>query len=178
MPPLSSNPIVANAMRATRKTVRNAAVVISPSPSADTRSADHHVTEDELRKSTEIHIDDVRRGMEWIAGLLREAGERHDWTKLRYFPSFYRQFSEAQKSGCWGNGWYDRIHTVKERHHLEDGCPDDVTLIDVLEHIVDCVMAGKARKGEYRPDVLGAGLLERAYANTQKMISGAVRVGK
>lgn len=175
----STNPAVANALRATRKAVRNAAaVVIMPSPSADTRSADHPVTEDELRESTTMHIDDVRRGMEWLAGLLREAGERHDWTKLRYFPSFYRQFSEAQKTGCWGNGWYDRIHTKKERHHLEDGCPEDVTLIDVLEHIVDGVMAGKARKGEYTPDVLGAGLLERAYANTQKMISGAVRVGK
>jgi hypothetical protein len=176
---ISSNQTVANAMRAAGKTVRNAAaVVIRPSPSADTRSADHPVTEDELRESTAMHIDDVKRGMEWLAGLLREAGGRHDWTKLRYFPSFYRQFSEAQKTGCWGNGWYDRIHLKKERHHLEDGGPADVTLLDVLEHIVDGVMAGKARKGEYRPDVLGAGILERAYANTQKMISDAVRVGK
>jgi hypothetical protein len=53
-----------------------------------------------------------------------------------------------------------------------------VNLLDVLEHIVDCVMAGKARKGEFTPDVLGAGILERAYANTQKMMSDAVRVVK
>lgn len=158
------------------RAARNAVLTVRPSPSADTRSADHIVTEDELRKSTEMHIGDVRRGMDWLAGLLREAGKHHDWTKLRYFPSFYRQFSEAQKTGCWGNGWYDRIHTVKERHHVEDGCPEDVTLLDVLEHIVDCVMAGKARAGEYKPDVLGAGILERAYANTQRMISDAVRV--
>ena len=176
---IPSNPTVANALRVAEKTVRNAAaVVIRPSPSADMRSADHPVTEDELRESTAMHIDDVKRGMGWLAGLLREAGGRHDWTKLRYFPSFYRQFSDAQKTGCWGNGWYDRIHLKKERHHLEDGGPADVTLLDVLEHIVDGVMAGKARKGEYRPDVLGAGILERAYANTQKMISDAVRVGK
>lgn len=97
---ISSNQTVANSLRAAGKTVRNAAaVVIRPSPSADTRSADHPVTEDELRESTTMHI-------------------------------------------------------------------------------VDGVMAGKARKGECRPDVLGAGILERAYANTQKMISDAVRVGK
>lgn len=173
-----SNHIVANALQASRNAVRNAAIVIRPSPSADTRSADHVVAKDELRRSTEMHIDDVRRGMEWLADAMRERGVRHDWTKLRYFPSFYRQFSEAQKTGCWGNGWYDRIHCVKERHHIENACPDDVTLIDILEHIVDGVMAGKARSGEYRQDVLGAGILERAYANTQKLISGAVRVGE
>lgn len=110
-----TNRIVANAVAA----VRNATIVIKPSPSADTRSADHVVAEDELRRSTEMHIDDVRRGMEWLADAMRERGVRHDWTKLRYFPSFYR----------------------------------------------------------YRQDVLGAGILERAYANTQKLISGAVRVG-
>lgn len=175
----STNPIVRNALIAARgRATRNAVLTVRPSPSADTRSADHPVTEDELRRSTEMHIGDVRRGMEWLAGLLREAGKRHDWTKIEYFPSFYRQFSEAQKTGCWGNGWYDRIHTVKERHHIEDACPPDVTLLDVLEHIVDGVMAGKARKGEYRPDVLGAGILERAYANTQRMISDAVSVHK
>lgn len=173
------NPIVANALRADRKASRNAAIVIKPSPSADTRSADHLVTEDELRRSTEMHIDDVRRGMEYVADLLRERGARHDWTKLRYFPSFYRQFTDAQRTGCWGNGWYDRIHCVKERHHLEEhGCPEDVNLLDVIEHIVDGVMAGKARSGSYRQDLLGSGILERAYANTQRLLDGAVRVAR
>lgn len=174
----TSSSIIANALRANRKAACNAAIMIKPSPSADTRSADHIVTEDELRRSTEMHIDDVRRGMEYIADALRARGKRHDWTKLHYFPSFYKQFSEAQKSGCWGNGWYDRIHCKMERHHIEDGYPEDITLLDILEHIVDCVMAGKARSGEYRQDILGAGVLERAYANTQKLFSDAVRVAK
>lgn len=170
----SSNPVVANALKA-----RNSAVItIRQSPSADTRTADHVVTEGELMESTKMHIGDVRRGMEWLAKLLRERGRRHDWTKVEYFPSFYRQFSEAQNSGCWGNGWYDRIHIKRERHHIEDGAHSDINLLDVLEHIVDGVMAGKARSGEFRADVLGAGLLERAYANTQKMISDAVAVEK
>lgn len=175
----SDNPVVANAMIAHGGAVRNAQkIVICPSPSADTRSADRLVTTEELTASTEQHIDDVRRGMEYVAKLCREAGKDHDWTKLRYMPSFYEQFSRAQKTGVWGNGWYDKIHTIQERHHLNDRVPKDVNLIDVLEHIVDCVMAGKARAGEFKPDLLGAGVLERAYMNTQKMISDAVVVDK
>ena len=174
----STNRIVANAIAATgRRTASNAAaIVIKPSPSADTRSADHAVTIDELKKSTEMHIDDVRRGLEFLGKLLKERGGRHDWTKLEYLPSFYKQFNEAQETGCWGNGWYDQIHCKLERHHVEDACPGDVNLLDILEHIVDGVMAGLARSGKYRQDVLGAGILERAYANTQKLLLEAVAV--
>lgn len=173
----SSNPVVLNAMMSFREAVRNAQkIVIAPSPTADTRSADHPVTTEELTKSTAQHIEDVRRGMDYVAKLCREAGKDHDWTKLRYMPSFFEQFSRAQETGVWGNGWYDKIHTIQERHHLNDRVPKDVNLIDVLEHIVDCVMAGKGRAGEFKPDLLGAGVLERAYMNTQKLISDAVVV--
>lgn len=151
-------------------------IVVRPSPSADTRSADHAVTKDELRTSTEMHIGDVMRGMEWIARRLREAGARHDWTKLDYFAEFYRQFSEAQRTGDWGTGWYDEIHVVRERHHLNEKCPDDVTLLDVLEMIVDGVCAGMARSGTYYPGRLAPAILERAFDNTQKMVADAVRV--
>lgn len=175
----STNRVVANAMAAGRRKARNAAeIIIRPSPSVDTRSADHVVTEDELRDSTQMHIDDVRKGLDYIIKLLKDRGRRHDWTKMEYFPSFYKQFSEAQKTGCWGNGWYDDIHVRQERHHVEDHAHPDVNLIDIIEHIVDGVMAGKARSGEYRQDVLGSGILERAYANTQKMIADAVAVEK
>lgn len=46
--------------------------------------------------------------------------------------------------------------------------------IDVLEHIVDGVMAGIGRSGEYRQDPPPVGLLEKAYANTQKLIASMV----
>ena len=175
----STNKVIANAVAANTKLAKNSAtIVIKPSPSADTRSADHDVTIEELKASTEMHIDDVRRGLEFLGRLLKERGERHDWTKLQYLPSFFKQFSEAQKTGCWGNGWYDRIHCKQERHHVEDACPQDVNLLDILEHVVDGVMAGLARSGEYRQDVLGSGILERAYANTQKLIRDAVRVSE
>lgn len=173
----SENKIVASALATVRKVAVNSKlIVIHPSPTADTRSADHEVTREELAASTEQHIEDVGKGMDFVAKKIREAGKNHDWTKLRYFNAFYTQFSNAQKTGVWGSGWYDKIHIVQERHHLKELVPKNVTLIDVIEHIVDCVMAGKARAGEFKPDLLGAGILERAYMNTQKMISDAVGV--
>lgn len=175
----SRNVTVLNAMIGCGKVAKNnKSIVIHPSPSADTRSATHEVTIAELKESTEKHIDDVKKGMAFFCKLLRKAGEDHDWTKIHYLPSFYKQFSEAQKSGVWGNGWYDKIHVKQERHHLNDRVPSKVNLIDVIEHIVDCVMAGKARAGEFKPDVLGAGVLEQAYINTQEMLAEAVTVEK
>ena len=174
----STNPTVLNAVLTRERTALNAkaAITINPSPTADTRTADHECTVEELKASTERHIEDVKKGMAYVAKLIRKAGDDHDWTKLRYLPSFYEQFHQAQQTGVWGNGWYDRIHTRQERHHLNDRVPSNVNLIDVLEHIVDCVMAGKARAGEFKADLLGAGVLERAYMNTQKLIADAVEV--
>jgi hypothetical protein len=151
-------------------------IIVRPSPSADTRSADHIITEEELSTSTKMHIEDVRRGMDWIAQRIQKIGARHDWTKVEFFQDFYRQFRKAQETGEWGVGWYDEIHIVKERHHLEDRCPDDVTLLDVLERIVDGVMAGMARSGMYEPRPLDREILERAYMNTQMMLAKVVRV--
>lgn len=151
-------------------------IMVDPSPSADTRSSDHMVTEKELRNSTEMHIEDVRRGMDWIGRRLAEIGHRHDWTKVDFFDDFYRQFHKAQETGEWGTGWYDEIHIVKERHHLEDRCPEDVTFLDVLEQIVDCVCAGMARTGKFEPRPLDPEILSRAYLNTQKMLADAVHV--
>lgn len=173
----STNPIVANALRSHRNTATNAAITIRPSPSASVSTADHPLTEAELRRATEAHIDDVRRGMLYLANLIRERGHRHDWSKLRYFPSYYRQFAKTQETGVRDPGWYNRVHRRHERHHVEDPASrEDINLIDILEHIVDGVMAGKGRSGEYKADTLMSGLLERAYANTQKLVSGAVRV--
>ena len=154
----------------------NDKIFVSPSPSADTRSANHVISEEELRESTKMHIQDVRRAMNWLTRRLIGIGEHHDWTKMNYFDEFYRQFHKAQETGEWGTGWYDKIHVVEERHHLEERCPKDVTLLDVLEQIADCVCAGMARTGKFEPRPLDPAILSRAYLNTQKMIADAVRV--
>lgn len=155
-------------------------IYVHPSPSADTRSADHEITEDELMQSTRMHIDDVVRGMTWLALKLRLGAGRHDWTKIKYRKEFYDQFHKAQQTGDWGTGWYDQIHLAKERHHFDDPdkIPNDVNLLDVLEQIVDGVMAGMARTGKYVPHPIDPSILQKAYDNTCRLLAEHVVVGK
>ena len=145
-------------------------IKIRKSPSADTRSADHVITRDELLLSTEMHISDVRKALKFLSRKLYSAALLHDHTKLSRFVEFYEQFHEAQTTGHWGVGWFDQIHIVEERHHLKDNCPEDVNLIDVLEMLCDCVMAGLARTGHYREEEPDAEILVKAYKNTVKML--------
>lgn len=151
-------------------------IVIRKSPSADTRSADHAVTREELRLSTDMHIVDVWKAMQFFRRKMDVAAGRHDYTKVDYFDEFYDQFHKAQATGEWGTGWFDEIHIVKERHHLKDRCPEDVNLIDVLEMLCDCVMAGLARSGTYRDEEPDADMLVKAYKNTVKLLLEHVRV--
>lgn len=151
-------------------------IIIHKSKSADTRSADHLITMQELKEDTLLHISDVRKGMFEIASEIQERALKHDWTKLDYFPEFFKQFHNAQLTGDWGDGWYDKIHIVNERHHLQDNPPEDIDLIDVIEQIVDCVMAGLARSGKYRDESISNELLQKAYKNTVRKLMENIEV--
>jgi hypothetical protein len=72
------------------------------------------------------------------------------------------------------------MHQKVERHHLKNKefIQDDVNLIDVLEQIIDGVMAGLARSGEYKQEEMPAELLEKAYKNTVSLILKNVEVVK
>jgi len=72
---------------------------------------------------------------------------------------------------------WDR-HRQLNRHHLQqaDGVRDDVNLIDVLDFIADCVMAGMARSGSVYPLQLSPELLERAFQNTVTLLKANVAV--
>ena len=59
---------------------------------------------------------------------------------------------------------------------MEDGIPADVNLIDVLDFIADCVMAGMARSGSVYPLKLSPELLERAFQNTVELLKAQVVV--
>jgi len=72
--------------------------------------------------------------------------------------------SEFSK-GAWFNA-----HVSRERHHLNKYCPEDVTLIDVIEKLVDATMAAMARNGEMRSDVISGEILQKAYQNSIEML--------
>lgn len=149
-------------------------IKIPKSKTADTRSCDFaNVSKETLTASSLQHIDDVGAALAFFSGLLTRKAATHDFDKLTEIDWFHREFVGGFKETTWWDN-HRRIH----RHHLaqEDGIPDNVNLLDVLEYIADCVMAGKARTGEVFPLVFTPELLERAFTNTVELLSQNVEV--
>lgn len=147
---------------------------IKPSPTADTRTCDwSKVEREQLYVSSVAHLADVRAGMALFADMVRQSGERHDFDKLTAIDHFHADF----RTGFKETGWWDN-HRKINRHHLAeaDGVPADVNLIDVLEFITDCVMAGMARSGSVYALKLSPELLEAAFQNTVALLKREVVV--
>lgn len=149
-------------------------IKIKQSPTADTRTCDPKtVSKEILLDSSREHISDVGKGLGFFAGKLTEAASVHDYDKLSLIDWFYSEF----KTGFATTTWWDN-HRKIHRHHLnrEDGVPDDVNLVDVIEHVVDCVMAGTARNGEVYDLELPDELLQRAFKNTVELLKNNVEL--
>jgi hypothetical protein len=149
-------------------------IKIHPSPTADTRTCDwSKVTRETLLASSEQHIRDIRAGLAFFAEKLAEAGVRHDHDKITAIDHFHADF----RSGFAQTGWWDN-HRKVNRHHLTeaDGIPADVNLVDVLDFITDCVMAGMARSGSVRPLTIDPAVLQRAFENTAALLCANVEV--
>ena len=149
-------------------------IIIKKSPTADTRTCDWSKVEKEtLLESSYQHISDVRQGMRYLASRLVIASDYHDFTKIEQIDQFHEDF----KTGFSQTIWWDN-HKKQERHHLSitGKEPKDVDLIDVIEYLVDGVMAGLARSGEYRKEEIPSGLLERAFDNTVKKLVKEIKV--
>jgi len=109
-------------------------IEILKSPTADTRTCYcTKVSKATLCASSVQHIQDVGQALAFFGGLLTAAAVRHDIDKLTDIDGFHADFV----TGFVQTGWWDR-HRGLNRHHLTegDGIPDDVNLIDVLDHIV------------------------------------------
>ena len=147
---------------------------INKSPTADTRTCDFKtVTKETLLKSSHQHISDVRAGLDFFAQRLRHTASVHDHDKITEIDHFHDDFI----TGFQQTGWWDQ-HRRVNRHHLteDDGIPQDVDMIDVLDFITDCVMAGMARSGSVYDLHLPPELLERAFQNTVKLLKSEVMV--
>jgi hypothetical protein len=143
-------------------------IIIKKSNNADTRTCDWtKVSKNELLKNSKQHIGDVKNGLNLLSKMLKDAGKNHDFTKLTLIDDFHNDFKTGFKRTYW---W--RKHQEMERHHFNTKkyIKKDVNLIDVLEQIVDGVMAGIARSGKYRKEVPNTKILLRAYRNTAKLL--------
>ncbi len=150
-------------------------IEILPSKTADTRTCDTSlVTKEMLLAASVQHIGDVGKGIAFFSSKLTESASIHDYDKLSEIDWFHGDFTtDIFKADGWLENHY-RIH----RHHLDKslGVPEDVNLIDVLEHIADCVMAGMGRSGDVWPIKLTDELLQHAVANTAALLKAQVSV--
>ena len=139
---------------------------------ADSRTANSEFNKETLLNDTKSHIRDVTRGMDFIAEQLMARGDKHDHTKVKNID----QFCEALKSGKIKDSFWYQMHITEERHHLKSNVPDDINLIDVIEHLVDCTMAGMTRSGTVYDVDLSAELLLNAVANTVELLKSNINV--
>ena len=149
-------------------------ITIKKSQTADTRTCDFaNVSKDTLLASSQQHIGDVGQALAFFGALITKQAVMHDTDKLTDIDGFHADFV----TGFAQTGWWTR-HRQLNRHHLqqEDGIPADVNIIDVLDFIADCVMAGMARSGSVYELKLPPELLERAFQNTVELLKRRVVV--
>jgi hypothetical protein len=149
-------------------------IKISKSETADTRTCDfRNVSKETLRQSSAQHIADVQDALHYFAQMLYRAAAVHDVDKITDIDGFHDDFVTGFKE----TSWWER-HRSLNRHHLTepDGVPADVNLIDVLDFVADCVMAGMARSGQVRPLEIPDDVLRRAFENTAKLLAAVVVV--
>lgn len=149
-------------------------IEIWKSPTADIGTNDFStVTKEQLLDSSLKHISDVSAGMAFFAQMLNEAAARHDHDKISDIDGFHRDFLTGFKQ----TEWWDN-HRKVNRHHLlqPDGIPTDINIIDVLDMIVDCVMAGMARSGSVYPLDIPPDVLMTAFQNTVELLKSQVKV--
>lgn len=151
-------------------------IEIYKSPTADTRTCDFtKVSRETLLASSQQHIGDVRQALWLFQAMLTTAARDHDPDKITDIDGFHRDFVTGFKV----TEWWDR-HRKLNRHHLNmaDGVRDDVNLIDVLDYIADCVMAGMARSGSVYDLKLSPELLETAFQNTVALLKAQVVIAE
>lgn len=151
-------------------------IVIKKSETADTRTCDFaNVSKATLLASSKQHISDVRAALNFFLHELDDAAQCHDFDKVTDITTFHADFVTGFKQTLWWD-----THRRINRHHLtqSDGVRDDVNLIDVLDFIADCVMAGMARSGSVYPLKLSPELLETAFQNTVALLKNEVTLAQ
>lgn len=145
----------------------NYKIKIKRNPNGDARTAPKNISFEQFQEANNMHKRDVRRVMESLGNEIILKGNFHDYTKKSEEKLFYNNFLDTINNDAdfVNNDWY-QLHIAEERHHLLSRCPGDVDLLDVVEMIVDCVCAGKARAGEVRSIEINDEILRKALDNT------------
>lgn len=148
-------------------------VEITRTPLLSTRGeGDPNTDPADLLKEVQAHITAVQSLSNTLAEELKEQAKNHDATKHEHLKDYTKDYSTR------GDGkahWWSEVHNQTERHHLPDTI-DDLTIVDLAEHICDTVAAGLARDGVYKPERLDPELLQRIVDNTAQHLINITKV--
>jgi len=154
-------------------------IIIKKTPKTDGTITDDAIKAYEFLGNY-MHINDVQKGCAFIANKIIEAGIKHDDTKMT-IDDINKKMAECKSDiDVKSSDWY-KSHIHNNRHHFHQlkNCPDDYNLIDVIESLVDCVVAIKARRGQdakMAADYISPELLAKAFKNTIEMLENEIIV--
>lgn len=153
-------------------------IIINATKNCDTRALKpgQELDKELVKKDTLSHIIAVQMCGDFICEKIQEQFAAHDNTKLGKNLNAFKAALESRTVGAEfkKQDWW-KLH-LTERHHLNDRCPDDVNLVDVLELICDCVSAGLARTGAVYDIELPTEILEKAVKNTANLLIDNIEV--
>lgn len=151
-------------------------ITIEHTDSADTRSSKEVPSKEILLRNSHLHRSHVRRVMAAVSAELIERAEKHDHTKISDIDGFHDAFTRTMRKEIEfkDHDWW-RLH-LTEKHHINDRLHGDADLLDLLEMIIDCVCAGKARTGTVFPVELPSATLQKLLDNTVSKLCEAVKV--
>lgn len=143
----------------------------------DTRVAENVPTIEQFGEANRSHLRDVENLARTFSEQLKQQVSVHDWTKVQepYRSMFYRDLCDTieGKMDFVDGEWY-KLHCKIERHHLNEYCPEDVNMYDVIEMICDCVAAGMARHGDVHDVFISEEVLKKAVANTVTLLKDEI----
>ena len=123
-----------------------------------------NITIDDLLFASKTHIEDVKKVANFISYLLSVRACHHDFDKIENIDLFYK----AHQSGWKDIEWWEN-HKKISNHH-PDISKEDIDLLDIIEMIIDCSVAGLARKGSIYDISIDPKILQKAFDNTTKLI--------
>lgn len=127
---------------------------------------------EELEANIVIHQLYVSEVMKVIASKLQYHGIIHDYTKRENIEEFWEDTRLRKEDIPLEEREWIEKHITQEQHHLNLNAAPTITLIDVIEFIVDCMVTAKSTGEEVDLEnlKLDPEILMTAYNNTIKYI--------
>ena len=153
-------------------------VEINKLPNTNSREAKKgNISFEDFSNEINIHREDVKNVLYFLASKLEEAGDKHDWTKKERERQFYDSFTAAKEKGLdfKKDAWY-KYHVTTERHHIASHVAKDINLIDVIEMISDCCCDGLARSGKIYDIDIKPDVLMKAFNNTVQLTKDSIKL--